>query len=350
MVKRFRKPSIGTWLALLCFAVLVGCGTTSGDSTGVTSGEEGASQANPAAPTVFKLGHPVSDQAVSGVTATAFANGLDKETGGMAKVEVYGGAVLGNEISMLEQVQIGSLELASTSLSAFANFVPELKVLDMPFLFRDYDHVYKALDGPIGQEFAEIIESKGFKLLSFGEVGFKVLSNSQREIREPADLKGLKIRTSENNVIVDTFKSFGADPTPVPFPEVYTSVQQGVVDGVDMAYVPFNDTKLYEVQKYLTELNLSYNAAVLVMNLDLFNSLDPKLQETLLELGEIHTKEQRELTSQATDAIKQASRDNGVQIVEVNEIDFSSFLEVVRPVYDKYGEYDEIIAKIQDVK
>mgnify|MGYP001441034954 CR=1 FL=1 len=320
-----------------------GTGTSSGSSG--SSGSAGAKTGH-----TFRLGHPVSDQAVSGVTAISFSKAMEEKTNGRVKVEVYGGSVLGNEISMLEQVQVGSLEIASTSLSALTNFVPELKLLDMPFLFRDREHVYKTLDGEVGQELAQYVEKAGFKLLSFGEIGFKIMSNSKREIRAPEDIKGLKIRTQQNDLIVDTFRALGADPTPVPFAEVYTAVQQGVVDGVDMGYVPFADLKLYEIQEYISELQIAYNAAVMVMNLDLFNSLDEEVQNALLAAGEEHTKEQRELTQQAEVEIVKTAADAGAAIVKASELDMAPFQQAVASVYEKYKEFDDLVAKIRNVK
>jgi TRAP-type C4-dicarboxylate transport system substrate-binding protein len=194
---------------------------------------------------------------------------------------------------------------------------------------------------------ARKIEAAGFKFLGFWDQGFKNISNNKREVRTPADLKGVKIRTQENPLLVDIYKALGADATPMPFPEVYTSIQQGVVDGYEGSIVPFSDIKLYEIQDYLTEARINYAAAVHIMNKDKFESLDPELQQIIVDAAQKFEQEERKYNLEKTNELMELTKNEGVQVIGFDEIDLPAFREAVQPIYEHYNEFDDLMQKIK---
>lgn len=299
----------------------------------------------------LKVGHVAPAGHSYDVGINEFAKAVEEATKGKVKLEIYGNGQLGGERDMTEQIQLGTLDMGLITSGPVGNFVPELSALEMPFLFRDLDHVYKTLDGDIGKELEQKMEAAGFKVLGFWENGFRHLSNNKKEIRSPADLKGLKMRTVENDIFVATYRALGADPTPIAFPEVYTSFQQGVVDGFDASYGVFESTRMYEVQKYFSEVGIYYASAVLIMNKDKFASLPADIQETLYRLGHEYAVKQRKINQDMEKQQKESVVAKGVKVVEAGEVDINAFREAVKPVYEQFGSrFGDLVKRIQDVK
>ncbi len=338
-----KKTKFASLIAVALSAVLVisACGSKGGEKSG------GSGQGSSGETITLKLGHVAAKDYPYDVAARGFAKEVEEATNGKVKIEVFEAGQVGSERDMIEAVQLGNLDFYAGGTPPFVNFVPELSVFDMPFLFKDYEHVWKAYDGEIGKSLGQKIDAAGFKLLGYWDQGFKNISNNQKEIRKPEDMKGLKIRTQENPLLVDIYKALGAYPTPMPYPEVYTSIQQGVVHGYEGAIVPFADIKLYEVQKYLTEVRVNFASALHVMNKSKFDSLDPEIQQIILEKGEKYAKEQRKINMQKTEEMMELSKSEGVQIVKFEDIDLQAFRDAVKPIYDKYNENADLIAQIQ---
>ena len=178
------------------------------------------------AQTTMKISISTSQNSHQGVAIDTFAKEVAKRTNGRYKVETFYNGSLGGERESIEAVQLGTQELAFSSTGPVPNFVPETKILDVPFLFRDKAHARAVLDGPIGQEMLVKFDAKGFKALGWGENGFRHMTNSKRDVKAPEDLKGLKMRTMENPVHIAAYKGFGIITTPMAFPEVFTALQQ----------------------------------------------------------------------------------------------------------------------------
>ena len=178
-----------------------------------------------------KISISTAQSSHQGVAIDTFAKEVAARTGGRYKVETFYNGSLGGERESIEAVQLGTQELAFSSTGPVPNFVPDAKILDVPFLFRDKAHARAVLDGPIGQELLGKFDAKGFKALAWAENGFRHMTNSKRDVKEPADLKGLKMRTMENPVHIAAYKGLGIITTPMAFPEVFTALQQGTVDG-----------------------------------------------------------------------------------------------------------------------
>ncbi|KGP90635.1 C4-dicarboxylate ABC transporter substrate-binding protein [Pontibacillus chungwhensis BH030062] len=299
----------------------------------------------------IKLGHIAPDEHSYTKGIEQFAEAVEEETNGQVKFEIFGGGQLGGEREVIEQVQLGTLDMTLVTAGPVGNFVDKFSVLEMPFIFRDVDHVYKTLDGEIGQELMGLIDEQGFKTLGIWENGFRHITTKETTVKSPEDTNGLKLRTIENEIYVDTYKSLGADATPIAFPEVYTSLQQGVVDGMDVSYGVMHATKMYEVQNNLSEVGIYYAAAPLLMNEAKFKSLPDNVQKVMIEKGKEFTDIQREINQQMEAEQKQDLQDKGIQIVEKQNVDIDAFKDAVKEVYkendDRFGDLIERIRSVE---
>jgi len=204
------------------------------------------------AQTILKIGYAVPTNSHYGVGSTVLCDEIEKGTQGRYKCQHFPSSALGGEREMIEAVQLGTLDIVNTSTGPVGNFVPEVKIVDIPFLFRDYDHARRVLDGPIGQDILTKFPSKGLVGLAWAENGFRHMTNSKRAIVKPSDTVGLKMRTMENKVHMDGYRAFGIAPTPMAFPEVYGALQQGTVDGQENPIPVILAGKFSQVQKHLS--------------------------------------------------------------------------------------------------
>ncbi|MEN6477959.1 MAG: TRAP transporter substrate-binding protein [Rectinema sp.] len=181
-----------------------------------------------------------------------FARLVKERSGGRIIVEVYPGSQLGQEKAVIEQVQFGAIDITRVSVSPLASFVPKLNAFQMPYLYRDADHMWKVLNGDIGNSLLASLEPFGFVGLGWFEGGSRNFYNSKRPVKTPADLKGLKIRVQESELMMGLVSAFGAVPTPMAYGEVYSALQTGVVDGAENNWASYFSTSHFEVAKYFT--------------------------------------------------------------------------------------------------
>lgn len=343
MKKHFRKIIGASIIALL---TITGCGSK---DTTTSQADPAPSEADSEQETItIKVGHISPPEHSFAIGFDQFAKAVEEETNGLVQFEIYGNGQLGGERDLTEQVQLGTLDMTLVTSGPVANFAPMLGVLDMPFLFDDLDHVYSTLDGEVGNDLLAELSAAGFKGFAFWENGMRHFSNNKKEIRTPDDIKGLKMRTLENDIFVETYKALGADPTPIAFPEVYTSFQQGVVDGSDFSVGVFESTKQYEVQSHFSQAGIYYAAAVLMMNGEKFESLPSDIQEVFVRLGKEYASTQRQITQEMESEQIQTMKDNGVQVLDASELDLVAFKAAVEPVYTKYEDrFGNYIERIQ---
>jgi TRAP-type transport system periplasmic protein len=228
-----------------------------------------------------------------GVGIDTFAKIVEAKTNGRIKIQNFYSGSLGGERESIESVQLGTQELTLTSTGPVPNFVPEARILDIPFLFRDKAHAHAVLDGPIGQDMLKLFEPKGFKALAWAENGVRHMTNNKRSVNGPDDLKGLKMRTMENPVHIAAYKGFGIVPTPMAFPEVFTALQQGTVDGQENPLSVIMAAKFDQVQKHLTLTGHVYSPAVWLMNKAAFDKLSAADQAIFVEAAKEGTKANR---------------------------------------------------------
>jgi len=227
-----------------------------------------------------KITHPDSLTAPDNLAFLYFKKLLEERSNGQFKVSVHPSATLGSQREGLEAAQIGGIEIALSSSGIATSFVPELALLDLPFLFNGFEEARTAVDSPgITKLLSDSFAKKKMKFLGFYENGFRNITNNKRPIWKLSDLKGLKIRTMEAPMHMLNFKALGASPTPMAFGELYTALQQGVVDGQENPFVVIDLDKLYEVQKYTSITNHIYDAMVVVASKKWFDSLPSDLQK-----------------------------------------------------------------------
>jgi tripartite ATP-independent transporter DctP family solute receptor len=295
----------------------------------------------------LKLGHVVPETHAYHLGAIAFAKLIEQRTDGRVRITVYpAGQLATGERALLEQVQLGAADLAVTATGVLSGFVPEFAVVDLPFLFRDYAHASKVLDGPVGDQLLAMLERAGLKGLAFWENGFRHFTNSVRPINRPEDLRGLKIRTMENPIHIDAVRQLGALPTPMAWP-IYTELQTKVLDGQENPIAIIYVSKFWEVQKYVALTGHFYSAAPLTMNLRRFNSLPPDVQHTFVQTArQVALYERSLIRNQERQQLEELKQRGMIVTVP----DRAAFRRAMQPVYEKYFQrfpiWREIVRKI----
>ena len=286
------------------------------------------------AQTVMRISVSTAQNSHQGVAIDTLAKEVEKRTNGRYKIQTFYSGSLGAEREATEAVQLGTQELTWTSTGPIPNFVPEVKILDVPFLFRDYAHARAVLDGPIGQEMLKKFEGKGFKALAWGENGFRHMTNNKRAINAPEDMKGLKMRTMENPVHIQAYKGFGIIPTPMAFTEVFTALQQGTVDGQENPLSVITANKFEQVQKHLTLTGHVYSPGVFLMNKAAFDKLSDADKQHFLEAAKVAAKANRDRVDQdEANAVKDL-RAKGMQVVD--KVDKAPYQNALKPVFTDF--------------
>ena len=286
--------------------------------------------ASAAAQTTMKISISVAQNSHQGVGIDTFAKEVEKRTAGRYKVQTFYSGSLGGERESIEAVQLGTQELAMSSTGPVPNFVPETKILDVPFLFRDKAHARAVLDGPIGQEMLAKFDAKGFKALAWGENGFRHMTNSKRDVKAPEDLKGLKMRTMENPVHIAAYKGLGIVTTPMAFPEVFTALQQGTVDGQETPLSGIMAAKFDQVQKHLSLTGHVYSPCIFLMNKAAFDKLSAADKTAFVEAAKEAAKANRARVDQDDASGVTELRAKGMTVID--NVDKAKFVAALGPV------------------
>jgi tripartite ATP-independent transporter DctP family solute receptor len=296
------------------------------------------------------VGHSLSPTSHYGLGAQAFIDTLTEVSGGAFTGEQAPAGQLGGERDMIEGLQIGSLDVVITSTGPLGNFVPEVYVLDLPFLFRDYDHARTTLDGEIGQELLAKIDENQLVGLAWTENGFRHVTNSQRPVRTPEDLAGLKLRTMENRVHMEAFSDLGAAPTPMAFPELFTALQQGVVDGQENPITVISASKFWEVQDFVSLTGHVYSPAVILASPGLFDGLTDEQKGWFREAATASAAATRAEVNRLEEEGVALLRENGMEVI--TDIDKAPFAALAEPAYAIYTyEYGtEMVDRIKAVE
>lgn len=337
-------------LSLVLVFSLAACGgnqegtTTKTDETSTTTDNKGEEAKEV---TTFRIGHTLADNSHYQVGLENFTKLVDEKSEGRLKIEIFPNGSLGGERDMVESLQVGTLDMVLSSTGPLGGFVPQLNVVDLPFLFDNRDHAYAVLDGEIGQELLGNLNGSKLVGLAWWENGYRNISNSKQPIVNPEDLQGLKIRTMENEVHMASFRAMGADPTPMSFTELFTALQQGVVDGQENPIPIIYTSRFYEVQDHVSLTGHFYSPSVLLISESRFNALDEDLQQVLTEAAIEGAQYERQVVKDMDAEYVQELKDLGTNIVE--DVNVDAFREAVKPVYetfeDQFGK--DLIEKIQ---
>ena len=287
------------------------------------------------AQTTLKMNISVAQNSHYGVAIDTFAREVEKRTNGRYKVQNFYAGALGAERESIEGVQLGTLDLTMTSTGPVPNFVPDVAILDIPFLFRDYAHARAVLDGPIGQDLLKKFDAKGIKALAWGENGFRHMTNNKHPVNTPDDLKGLKMRTMENPIHIEAYRQFGILPTPMAFTEVFTALQQGTVDGQENPLSVIEAAKLDQVQKYLTLTGHVYSPAVFLMNKARWDSLSDADKRAFLEAAKEGVRANRARVDEDERKAVADLRAKGMIVAE--NVDRAKFQAALAPAYADFA-------------
>ena len=302
-----------------------------------------------AADIVLKAGHSQNAGEPMDRALHMMREHVEAATGGKVTIEIFPNMQLGGEVEMIKQVLTGSLDITSPSNAPLTNFVPALKIFDMPFLFRDEAHMIAVLRGPVLQDIAEIVATSGIRLLGVFNVGVRhIMSN--KPVRTMDDLKGLKIRTMQSKYHMAAFNAFGANATPISYAELYSSLQTGVVDGAEAANTNYFEKKFYEVAPYWGQVGWTILTAPLIMSEMKFASLPSDVQQALLEGGNIAAVWEQDYYASVDQGRLDDVRNAGVSITK---LDIAPFQKASEKVYAEFLTTDDerrILKMIQDTK
>ena len=300
-----------------------------------------------AADYVLKFSHVVSENTPKGQAALFFEKRLEELSKGKIDVQVYPNSQLYKDKAVLKALKLNSVQMACPSFSKFTKTIPQLALFDLPFLFRDMEHVHKVQDGPVGQKLKDLVAKKGFVVLDYWDNAFKQLTSSKKALLMPEDAKGQKFRIMSSKVLEEQFKAVGANPQVMPFSEVYSALQQGVIDGQENTNSNIYTKKFYEVQKYMTLSNHGYLGYLVVMSKKFWNSLPKDLQEDVKQAMKEATAKERELAAkldkEQLDKIKEYAKKTGkLKIYTLNDKQKEAWRKVMSTIYPKFYDKNSI--------
>ncbi|MGO2134423.1 TRAP transporter substrate-binding protein [Marinobacter sp.] len=298
-------------------------------------------------PVTLRLAHVVNEQDGFHIAAVKFQELVAERTEGAVSIELYPNASLGDERTLLEGMQIGTVDMGVITNGPVANFVGEMAVFELPFLFPSPQAAYGVLDGPIGQELLDKLSEVNLKGLAYAERGFRNLTNSEREVNTPEDLDGLRIRVMENPVYVDTFRELGANAIPMAWTEALTAMQQGTIDGQENPVNVIHSFKLNETQDYMSLSRHTYAPAIFVMGMPVWNKLPEAAQEVLADAAQEAAEHERKINAEMESGQLADLREAGMKIND--NPDIAAFQSAVAPIYEKYGEqFGDYLPRIQE--
>ena len=263
-----------------------------------------------------------------------FADSVEKASNGSIKVEIFPNAQLGDESSVLKSMQSGGIALSPVSNSPLAEFVPELHLFDLPFLFRDREQTYKVVDGPIGRGFEKNAEAKGLILLGFFEAGIRNVLNSVKPINTLDDFKSMKVRVIPSGINLDTFRALGANPVPIQYSQLYVALQNKTVDAAEAANSNYEAKKFYEVAPHYALVEWQILLAPLVMSKRVYDGLTPQQQEAVRAAAKAAIATEREAYMASDDVSMKALLAAGVKVTKP---DRKPWIEAVKPVMTKWA-------------
>jgi tripartite ATP-independent transporter DctP family solute receptor len=276
-------------------------------------------------------GHPI----VQGMEK--FKEIVEKNSGGKLKVNIFPGGTLGSDQANVSAIQGGSLEMASMNSGIFASQVKEFAIYDFPFMFASSKEADAVVDGPFGKKMHAKLEEKGLIGLAYYELGFRHITNGKRAINKVSDLEGLKLRVIPNPINVDWVKALGANPTPLPFPELYAALEQGAVDGQENPIPTINSAKLYEVQKHMVLTTHQYNPQSVIISKKFWDGLSAAEKKVVADAATESAKFQRDTARNLEASLLANLKKNGMQVTQLPESEMAILRDKMRPVTAKHG-------------
>ncbi|NNU79056.1 TRAP transporter substrate-binding protein [Halovulum dunhuangense] len=268
------------------------------------------------------------------LTAHAFKEEIESALPGRVEVTLFPNRQLGDDKEILEGLQFGTIDLGIITNAVVANIEPTYQLLDLPFLFGNADQAHDVLDGPIGAQLATNLRDDGIVSLGAAEGGFRNMINNTRPVRTPEDVTGVKYRTMQNPVFIEMFSSLGGSPIPMAWGEVFTAMQQGTVDGLEIPTSVVEANNFDEVTKYLSFTRHTYSAIHLLMAERSFTNLPEDVQQAVLDAGEAAIARQREAIAAVEQDVVDALTGAGMEVNEIEDV--TAFRARVAPVYEQF--------------
>ncbi|WP_447554450.1 TRAP transporter substrate-binding protein [Vreelandella sp. EE22] len=298
-------------------------------------------------PVTLRLAHVVNEQDGFHLAAAKFEELVEERTDGKVTIDIYPNASLGDERTLLEGMQIGTVDMGVITNGPVANFVEEMAVFELPFLFPSPEAAYGVLDGEIGQELLDKLSDVNLKGLAYAERGFRNLTNSERAVNSPDDMDGLRIRVMENPVYTDTFRALGANAIPMAWNEALTAMQQGTIDGQENPVNVVHSFKLNETQNYMTLSRHTYAPAIFVMGMPAWNQLPEQAQAVLKAAAQEAAEYERQLNADMEAEQLASLKEAGMEINASPDIE--AFQAAVEPIYEQYGEqFGDYLPRIRE--
>ncbi len=293
---------------------IIGCGKQKQSSQSGASSRGTSEAVDSMSQITIKLSHPSGAVAGDPIheAAMLMQTLLEEKSNGVIKVQVYPGGQLGSESRNVQDVQSGIVEMAMITAGNMISYSPSFGVLDFPYLFQSREEAWKAIDA-IKETFTTLqVRESGTRTIAWLEQGFRNITNSKKAITSLNDLQGLKIRVPNNKFVIAAFKSWDINPVPIAWDEVFSSLQQGVVDGQENPYVSIYVHKMYEMQKYVTDIHYKIWVGVFIVNEDWFQNLSVDVQRVILQAGEEVTQFNRDMIVEVENETRQKLIDNGM--------------------------------------
>jgi len=322
-LKKFRKISVLLAMVSL-LGIIFGC---SSNGTGDAENEE----------FVLKYSHVVPESHATHLASEEFKEEVEEKSDGRIKVEIYpNGELYESEREAVEATITGNLDMTIIGAPAISSFDSRFMVLDLPYLFNSEEEAFEALDGELGDELDDVMDELGLTNLGWGDNGFKNMA-ADKEVKQKEDFNNLSVRVMENKLYQDTFEELGASADSHPFGELYSALQQGVIDATDQPVSLMASNKFYEVLSDYTETEHVYASAPTFINKDKFEEMPEDLQDIMIEAGDHAINDSlRELSMEQNSEKLEEMEEEGLNVHEVSQEEKDDLREDVQPIYDKY--------------
>ncbi|GHE21990.1 TRAP transporter substrate-binding protein [Halomonas urumqiensis] len=304
----------------------------------------------------IRMGIGLAETSPQYLSSQYFADILEERSEGRITVNIFPNSQLGDDVQMMEMLQTGTLDMSYPSSSPATTYVEELAVFDLPFLLPTRDAAVAVMNSDVAQGMLDAFDGTGIKALAFSENGYRQLSNSARAVESPEDVAGmdvggLTIRTMENPVHLSIWQTLGANPTPMAFGELFSAMEQGVVDGQENPWSTILTSNFHEVQDYGSETRHVYTPFIMMMSERTWDRMDPEYQELVQDAARQSAAYEIQLSTEYDDWAREQLEERGMQITRLDDEQIAAFQEAVQPVYDEWAPRigEDLIEQIQGI-
>lgn len=305
----------------------------------LTAAIVGGLLAAPAMAQNARLGYVPTEDHPVGQASRYFAKLVEEKTHGRVKIDTFGNGVLGSEPEMQASVQAGFIDIMVGPTPNLVGVVPQFMIYDLPFFYKDFAAADAVMDGPVGEQlFAQLKEKTGMVGLAWWDNGFRHMTNKVRPVKTVDDMAGINIRVIPNPLFIATWKALGTNPTPLPWPELYSALENGAVDAQETPYALIYTARFYEVQKYLTKTGHVYTPFVLLASRKWFGSLSDEDKKLVMEAGKESAAFQRKISRKSAEDLEQELAAKGFEITDPTPEALAAMRERVAPVVKEYSE------------